>query len=62
MSRLLRLPEVMARTGLTRSRLYAAISAGTFKKPVKLSPRAIAFPEAEVDAWVAARIAEREDA
>lgn len=55
-----RLPAVLARTGLSRSSAYAAISAGTFVRPVKLGEgRAIGFLSHEVDAWILARAAER---
>ena len=57
---LIRLPETLTKTGLTRTRLYAAIDAGTFPKPVKITARAVAWPTDEVDAWISARIAERE--
>lgn len=62
--KLIRLPETLAKTGLSRTRLYEAVSAGTFPKPVKLGPdaRAIGFVETEIDAWIAARIAQREAA
>jgi prophage regulatory protein len=62
--KLIRLPEVLAKTGLTRTRAYALIAKGEFVQPVKLSEggRAIAFPEAEVDAWIAERIEAREAA
>jgi prophage regulatory protein len=61
---LLRLPQALQLTGLSRSGLYAAVSAGTFPKPVKLGPnaRAIAWPAEEIDAWISERIAEREAA
>lgn len=59
---LLRLPDVLARTGMSRSRLYAALADKSFPAPVKLSPRAVAWPSDEVDAWIVARIAEREAA
>ena len=59
--KLIRLPETLEKTGLSRTRLYVAISKGEFPQPVKLRPtgRAIAFPESEVDAWIAERMAER---
>ena len=57
---ILRLPEVITKTGRSRSTLYADIEAGKFPKPVKLGARAIGFVADEVDAWIAARIAERE--
>ena len=59
---LLRLPQTLVRTGLSRSGLYAAVAAGSFPKPVKLGARAIAWPVDEVDQWIAGRIAEREAA
>lgn len=61
---LIRLPETLAKTGLSRTRLYEAVAAGTFPKPVKLGPnaRAVAWPAEEIDAWIAQRIAEREAA
>jgi prophage regulatory protein len=46
---LLRLPEVLARTGYSRSSLYRRISAGLFPHPVKPSERISAWPLEEVD-------------
>ena len=60
-ARLLRLPEVERRTGFKRSALYKYVAGGAFPKPVKLG-RATAFVESEVDAWVRARIADRDGA
>jgi prophage regulatory protein len=57
--RMLRLPSVMERTGLRRSAVYAMVAAGAFPQPVKLSERCVAWVEAEVSAWIAARIASR---
>ncbi|HEX8570101.1 MAG TPA: AlpA family transcriptional regulator [Caulobacteraceae bacterium] len=54
-----RLPEVIARTGLARSSIYAAIAAGGFPKPIKLSARAVGFLSSEIDEWIAGRAAAR---
>lgn len=54
---LLRLPEVISRTGLGRSSIYAKIATGAFPQPVRLSARAIAFVSEEVDEWISERIA-----
>jgi prophage regulatory protein len=62
MTTFLRLPEVLRRTGLNRSTCYELIAAGNFPKPVKIAPRAIAFPENEVEKWAVERLAEREAA
>lgn len=57
---LLRLPQVKARTGLSRSEIYRRVSSGDFPAPVKLGERASAWPEHEVTAWCEARIAARD--
>ena len=54
---ILRRKQVEARTGLTRSPIYARIKAGTFPKPITLgSGRAVGWIEAEIDAWLTAQI------
>jgi prophage regulatory protein len=54
---LIRLEAVKARTGLSRSTLYAYMREGRFPQPVAISERCVAWIEAEIDAWIAARIA-----
>ncbi len=55
---LIRLPEVMRRTGYGKAWIYRLIEAGQFPKSVKIGTRSIAFVESEVDKWVANKIAE----
>lgn len=55
-----RLPTVKARTGLSRSEIYRRIALGDFPRPVKIGERATAFNSAEIDAWIAGRIAARD--
>lgn len=55
---LIRLPEVMRRTGYGKAWIYRLIEAGKFPKSVKIGTRSIAFVESEVDEWVANKIAE----
>ena len=57
---LLRLPEVIALTGMQRSTIYDSIRAGTFPAPVHLTATARAWVEGEVHAFIAARIAARD--
>lgn len=57
---LLRLPQVKARTGLSRSEIYRQVTTGNFPSPVKVSERASAWPEREVIAWCEARVAARD--
>ena len=54
--RLLRLPDVEARTGLKKSAIYAGMKHGTFPTCVKLGPRAAAWPLSHIEAWIAERI------
>ena len=58
--RLVRLTEVIKRTGRSRTRIYDDISRGEFPLPVKIGGQAIAFVEAEIDAWIASKIAARD--
>jgi prophage regulatory protein len=60
MTKLLKIPEVRAKTGLSRSHLYALVQQGEFPKPVKLSERSSAWVESEVDGGIEERIAERD--
>lgn len=50
--RLLRPTDVVERTGLSRSQVYALISEGKFPPFIKLSARASAMPEAWLNAFV----------
>jgi prophage regulatory protein len=56
-TRILRRPEIEARYGLKRSTLYDAVRAGSFPRPIQLGARATGWIEAEVEAWLSARIA-----
>ena len=68
--RLIRLPEVMNRTGYGRTSIYRKMEEGTFPRSVKLGgppidpnvfdSRAVAWIEDEVDQWVESRIEERD--
>ena len=57
---LLRLPQVKARTGLSRSEIYRRVGLGTFPAPVKLGEHASAWVASEIDQFVADRIAARD--
>ena len=56
--RFLRLPEVLARTGLSRSTIYVRLEQGRFPRPVSLGDRAVGWVESEIDEWIRNRIAE----
>lgn len=52
---ILRLPQVRAITGLSKSSIYAMIASGDFPSQVKLGARAVGWIADQVFAWVAAR-------
>jgi prophage regulatory protein len=56
-SRILHKPAVKAATGISNSTLYLHVKAGLFTPGVRLSSRSVGWPEGEVQAIVAARIA-----
>jgi len=58
---ILRLPEVINRTGVPRSTLYAKVAEGEFPTPIKLGQRSIGWSAADIDSWIEERIAEREE-
>jgi prophage regulatory protein len=58
--RYLRLRDVCQRVGLKQSAVYRLISLGKFPKQVKLSERASAWIESEVEAFMTARIEDRD--
>lgn len=51
---LLRLPAVIARTGLSKTTIHRLEAAGRFPRRRRVGTRAVAWLTAEVDAWVAA--------
>jgi prophage regulatory protein len=54
-TRLIRLPEVISRTGLSRSSIYRLEKQGRFVPRVRLSDRATAWNLDQVTAWIEAR-------
>ena len=55
--RIVRLPHVLARTGLSRSTIYVRLAEGSFPKPVQLGARAVGWIEEEVDEWIRQQVA-----
>nr|WP_291510682.1 AlpA family transcriptional regulator [Acidithiobacillus sp.] len=54
-ARLIRRDEVLHRTGFAKSWLYALIRKGEFPEPIRLGARAVAWREADIDAWIETR-------
>lgn len=53
--RVLRRPEVEARTGLSRSSIYRMMDLGAFPRPIRLSTRAVGWDEAAIEEWLSQR-------
>lgn len=49
---ILRLPEVMRLTGLSRSSIYAYIKTGNFPEQKKLGARSVGWLYAEIQHWI----------
>jgi len=50
--RILRLNNVLDRTGLSRSTLYRKVQAGTFPKQVRIAARCAGWRESAVNEWI----------
>lgn len=57
--KILRLPDVKRATGLCRTTIYRMVKEQEFPAPIKLSKKAIGWPESVVDQWIQQRIAAR---
>jgi prophage regulatory protein len=58
MANLIRLPEVLKITGLSRAGIYKAMAAGTFPTQIPIGDRAVAWLEDEIFEWRDTRIEE----
>jgi prophage regulatory protein len=56
----LRLPDVIARTGLRRDSIYRLAREGRFPKPARLSTFASGWVQSEVDDWIREKISARD--
>jgi len=57
---MLRMPDVIHRTGLSRSTIYALMAEDKFPRQIKVSKNTAAWLEHEIDAYLKERIAERD--
>lgn len=56
MQSLLRLNDVRARTGLSRSEIYRREALGQFPRRVSLGARSVGWPSDEIQGWIEQRI------
>lgn len=54
--RLIRLPEVMAKTGIKKSTVWDFVKKEKFPKPIKISARITVWREIEIDQYIASKI------
>lgn len=52
---LLRLPEVLARTGLSKTTIQRLEAAGKFPRRRRIGTRAVAWVAGDIEAWLASR-------
>jgi prophage regulatory protein len=55
----IRLPGVVAKTGLSRSSIYAAITRNEFPASISLGARSVGWLAADIDGWIESRIQAR---
>jgi len=56
MSRILRLPEVIKRSGLSKSSIYTFMETSQFPKSVSLGMRSVGWLETEINDWINQRV------
>ncbi|HBQ6156093.1 helix-turn-helix transcriptional regulator [Klebsiella grimontii] len=59
--RLIRISEVISKTGFSKAWIYRLISQKRFPSAIKTGSRAIAFLESEVDDWINERVSQSRD-
>jgi prophage regulatory protein len=53
---LLRRKQVEFQTGLARSTIYKLISLGLFPPPIRITNKAVAWPQSSISKWIDSRI------
>lgn len=59
-TRVLRLPEVCAITGLARPTIYWQVRRGLFPRQIQLGPKSVGWLESDIQSWLNERIAARD--
>lgn len=58
--RIMRLKEVVEKTGLAKSTIYNQISQGSFPKQIELGARSVGWVDNEIEEWLLAKIEQRD--
>ena len=54
--RVLKLKDVLSKTGLGKTTLYKLISLSEFPKPIGLGLRSVGWLESEIEAWIQEKV------
>ena len=54
--RILRLPAVKSRTGLSRSTIYSHVANKQFPAPISLGARAVGWLEQDIESWLSEKV------
>ena len=54
--RVIRLPEVLRITGISKSHLYSLLKEDDFPRQILLGKRSVGWSQASIHAWIQARI------
>ena len=54
--KIMRLPEVIQMTGLSRSTIYLRMAKGSFPQTISLGERAVGWLLSDIEAWLDARV------
>ncbi|WP_264878089.1 helix-turn-helix transcriptional regulator [Vibrio agarivorans] len=55
-NKIIRLPQVIEETGLSRSTIYLRMSNGEFPQSISLGDRAVGWVAADIELWLEERI------
>ena len=58
--RILRLADVIKKTGMSRATTYRLIKEGSFPAPINLGANSVGWVESEVDEWIGKKISARD--
>lgn len=53
--RIIRLPEVMQKTGASKANIYRWIKKNNFPKPLKIGLRSVGWLDQEINGWIESR-------
>ncbi|WP_321311953.1 AlpA family phage regulatory protein [Halarcobacter sp.] len=56
MTRFIRIPDVIKKTGLAKSTIWLWVKEGKFPKPIKLSPRVTVWEEEKIELWIKTKL------